>query len=289
MTLKYAVVGHPCKDVAPDQPEGFIWGGGVVYSGLMAAQLGVNVEVTTVCEPNEGLEKLHPNMRWSILPDEKTTSFENRYDPVTDKRTQWLPARASNIPESHLQTISTDANIIHLAPMENEFDASYFASVDHPWIVATTQGWMRTANEEGLVHHIPWQHSQQLLPHLKAVVFSQEDVKYNIEVPRSYAAAGSVVLYTKGLDGSIVFYKGQEILIGAAPANVVDLTGAGDVIAATFFVYFRETDDPVKAAMYGAVASTMAIEHAGATGLPTRAELEVRLAAVPRHVMLPSL
>lgn len=287
MTLKYAVVGHPCKDVAPEQPEGYIWGGGVVYSGLMAAQLGVQVEVTTACELNANLEKLHPNMRWSIYPDDKTTSFENRYDPVTGKRTQWLPVRASDIPENHLQTISKDADLIHLAPMESEFEASYFASLDHPWIVATTQGWMRTANAEGLVHHIPWKDAELMLPHLRAVVFSQEDVKYDIEIPRAYAAAGPVVLYTKGLDGSILFYKGEEIQIGAAPADVGDLTGAGDVIAATFFVYFRETGNPVEAAIHGAVASTMAIEHPGTTGLPTRAELEARLATVPRDVMLP--
>jgi sugar/nucleoside kinase (ribokinase family) len=171
--------------------------------------------------------------------------------------------------------------------MESEFDASYFATLDHPWIVATTQGWMRTANAEGLVHHIPWKNADQILPNLRTVVFSQEDVKYDMDVARRYAAAGPVVLYTKGLDGSILFYEGKEIRIGSAPANVVDLTGAGDVIAATFFVYFRETGDPIEAAIHGAVASAMAIEHPGATGLPSRAELEARLATIPRDILLP--
>jgi len=48
------------------------------------------------------------------------------------------------------------------------------------------------------------------------------------------------------------------------PARVVDTTGAGDSFCGGFMVGLSETGNPVRAAMYGTVSASFAIEGYGA-------------------------
>jgi sugar/nucleoside kinase (ribokinase family) len=274
--MRYTVIGYLCKDVALDTPQGFRWGGGVLYSGLTAAQLGVNVQVITCCEPTDFVTGLHPNMNWHIQPHKHTTTFDNRYDPLTHIRQQYLPVRAGDIQVAGDLVPSSD--IVHLAPLAYEIDIGKLPDFGEAWLVATPQGWMRRVDENGRISKHKWEQAPQLLPRLKALALSVEDVKGDFDLVRSYAAAGPTVLFTHGAEGSIVLDNGQEIPVRAfPPREIVDLTGAGDVIAAAFFVRYRETGDPVAAAAYGAMAATICIEHHGAEGLPSRTTLEARL------------
>lgn len=276
--MQYTVIGYLVKDVAPDTPAGFRWGGGVMYSGLTAARLGANVQVITCCETSGVVTMLHPNMHWHIQPHERTTTFDNRYDPVTGVRQQWLLARAGDIEIT--SSLVPPSDIVHLAPLASEIDVRHLPEFsENAWLVATPQGWMRQVDADGRVSKRPWEDAAILLPYLKALVLSVEDVKGDFELVRSYAAAGPTVLYTHGPEGSVVLHQGQEIPIRAfPPKEIVDPTGAGDVIAAAFFVRFRETSDPVMAATFGAMAATICIEHHGGDGLPDRDELDTRLA-----------
>lgn len=283
--MRYVLIGHLCKDLLQqDAGEEEKWqpGGTVLYSGRMAAQLGGQTTVITRCQlvPQNVVDDYR--LEWQRTLDIHTTTFFNEYDPQTGKRRQYLLARAGAIA---LDEITLHApNIIHLAPVASEIDIHAAIRLRqryaHSWLVATPQGWMRQVDGQKQVAKTAWESAYDLLPHLKAVAFSEEDVEGNIEIARAYAQTGTTVLYTRGANGSILFHEGKEIAIKAAPADVVDVTGAGDVIAAAFFVRYFETGDAYEAALFGTVAAAISIEYSASTGVPTRHAVNQRRSQV---------
>jgi len=94
------------------------------------------------------------------------------------------------------------------------------------------------------------------------------------EAPAVEGADGTLVL-TLGARGASL---GDE-LVPAYPAHPVDTTGAGDAFCAAFAVALAEGAADLDAVRWGCAAGAHMVEHAGVIpGLPTRAELEVRLA-----------
>jgi ribokinase len=91
-----------------------------------------------------------------------------------------------------------------------------------------------------------------------------------------------------GATGTLVLTLGEEgaelggVRVPAFPAAVVDTTGAGDAFTAAFAVALAEGADELEAVRWGCAAGAHMVEHAGVVpGLPTRAELEGRLASLP--------
>lgn len=269
--MQYVVVGHPCRDVAP---TGYVWGGGVIYSGLTAHQLGATVSVLTRCQLHPDLD---PRLQWYITPDTETTIFENRYDPATGDRHQLMHARAGDVVLADIEQLKLRPDIVHLAPVANEVRYRPLPTFgDDTWLVATPQGWMRRRAADGRVAYGPWQAAEALLPHLKILSLSEEDVHGDRDLVRYYAAHVPYVLYTRGYNGAVLLMGQQSLSIDAFPSTVVDLTGAGDVIAAAFFVRLRETNDPQESLAFGAAAAAIAIESVGATGIPSRQQIADR-------------
>lgn len=94
------------------------------------------------------------------------------------------------------------------------------------------------------------------------------------EAPAVAGAEGTLVL-TLGERGARI---GDE-LVPAFPARVVDTTGAGDAFCAAFAVALAEGASDLEAVRWGCAAGAHMVEHEGVVpGLPTRAELERRLA-----------
>jgi ribokinase len=90
-------------------------------------------------------------------------------------------------------------------------------------------------------------------------------------------ARGTLVL-TLGEQGAQI---GDE-RVPAFPADAVDTTGAGDAFTAAFAVALAEGLPDLEAVRWGCAAGAHMVEHPGVVpGLPTRAQLEARLAAVP--------
>ena len=97
------------------------------------------------------------------------------------------------------------------------------------------------------------------------------------EAPAVSGARGTLVL-TLGEKGAQL---GDE-RVPALPASVVDSTGAGDAFTAAFAVALAEGLADLDAVRWGCAAGAHMVEHPGVVpGLPTRAQLEVRLATVP--------
>ncbi len=57
--------------------------------------------------------------------------------------------------------------------------------------------------------------------------------------------------------------------VPAYPAAVVDPTGAGDAFCGGFLVGLHETDDPVRAAIFGTVSASFVIEHSSPAAILT--------------------
>jgi ribokinase len=94
------------------------------------------------------------------------------------------------------------------------------------------------------------------------------------EAPAVAGARGTLVL-TLGERGARI---GDES-VPAFPARVVDTTGAGDAFSAAFAVAVAEGVSDLDAMRWGCAAGAHMVEHDGVVpGLPTRAQLEERLA-----------
>ena len=95
------------------------------------------------------------------------------------------------------------------------------------------------------------------------------------EAPCVQGARGTLVL-TLGARGAQI---GDE-RVPAFSADVVDTTGAGDAFAAAFAVALAEGADAIEAVRWGCAAGAHMVERPGVIpGLPTRAQLEGRLAS----------
>ena len=91
-----------------------------------------------------------------------------------------------------------------------------------------------------------------------------------------------------GARGTLVLTLGEQgAQLGAErvpvfPAVVVDTTGAGDAFTSAFAVALAEGLADLDAVRWGCAAGAHMVEHPGVVpGLPTRAQLEARLTAVP--------
>lgn len=91
-----------------------------------------------------------------------------------------------------------------------------------------------------------------------------------------------------GARGTLVLTLGEQGAqlgderIPAFPAVAVDTTGAGDAFTAAFAVALADGLSDLDAVRWGCAAGAHMVEHPGVVpGLPTRAQLEARLGAVP--------
>jgi ribokinase len=96
------------------------------------------------------------------------------------------------------------------------------------------------------------------------------------EAPAVEGGEGTLVV-TLGEQGARI----RDNLVSAFPARAADTTGAGDAFCAAFAVALAEQGSDLGAVRWGCAAGAHMVEHPGVIpGLPTRAELEERLAVV---------
>jgi fructokinase len=82
----------------------------------------------------------------------------------------------------------------------------------------------------------------------------------------AFEAAGDVAIaaLTRSEKGSVVLAEGGRILVPAAPARVVDTTGAGDAYAAGFLAALTQGHPLAQAGRWGSIAAAEVIGHFGA-------------------------
>jgi sugar/nucleoside kinase (ribokinase family) len=118
-----------------------------------------------------------------------------------------------------------------------------------------------------------------MIGRLDAIVVSDEEISLVREAVEGVGRRRLGVI-TKGEDGARVLYGGHHADLAGYNVNAVDLTGAGDVFAAAFFI--RATDRAASAITAGKFANAVAalsLRGVGASAIPSLSEVEAFIKA----------
>jgi sugar/nucleoside kinase (ribokinase family) len=279
-TPEYLVIGHICADLLADGTA--VLGGTALYSALTAARLGWRVGVLTrgaYGKTIDGVEipSLEPyagELNIIVQDAEFPTQFVNEYQ--AGRRTQHLPKWAGPIDLRGLPPHWRNAKIIHLGPIAQEIDPKQTGGLTPTFLGATPQGWMRdwprATGGRVKLHHLRL--PGELASRLDAIVVSDEEISLARDTVERIGARRLGVI-TKGEDGARVIYGGDHADLPGYRSSVLDLTGAGDVFAAAFFI--RATDrsaSAVTATRFANAVAALSLRGIGPDGVPTLREVE---------------
>ena len=280
-TPDYLVIGHITADIQPD--GSCVLGGTALYSAITAAHLGARVAVLTrgvFGREVVGLQvpSLEPYLteRISIVVQEAETptAFVNEYHGT--HRVQMMPHWAGPIDLNGLPPHWRNARLVHLGPVADEIDPRACTGLTTQFLGATPQGWMRQWPRAagGRVTHMPLKLPGALIERLDSVIVSDEEIAYTREVVNRVGDRRMSVM-TRGPEGALVIANGEKIDIPGYNVKVADLTGAGDVFAAAFFLKASDrTVSARKAGEYANAVAALSIREVGAHGIPSRAQIE---------------
>jgi sugar/nucleoside kinase (ribokinase family) len=282
---EFVVIGHATRDVLPD--GSWRLGGGVAYAGVTAQRLGLRVGVLTSAPPDvlAALTNALPEAAIANVPASEATTFENIYD-VTGRR-QFLRARAEQLTLDHLPPAWAEACIVLLTPLAQEVDPAFAQAFPRALVAAAPQGWLRRWDASGAVSPGSLAVEPQLLPHLRGLVLSRDDLlpfaadpeqKERAEtIIATWASQVPLVAVTRGADGADLYADGgpAESFSGVA-AREVDPTGAGDIFAAAFLCWLDRTGDPRVAVDFANHVAACSVERVGVESAPTVGELIAR-------------
>ncbi|HEY7091998.1 MAG TPA: PfkB family carbohydrate kinase [Ktedonobacterales bacterium] len=282
---EFVVVGHASRDLLPDGT----WrlGGGVSYAGVAAGRLGLRVGVLTSAPPDvlAALRAALPNAAIVNVPASEATTFENIYD-ATGRR-QFLRARAESLTLDHLPPTWAEARIVLLAPVAQEVDPSFAQAFLGALVAAAPQGWLRRWDAQGTVSPGPLDVAPQLLPHVRALILSRDDLlllnadaeqkEQADTVIATWASRVPFVAVTRGSDGADLCARGAPAeLFPGMTAHEIDPTGAGDVFAAAFLGWLDRTGDARAAVRFANHVAACSVERVGVESAPTIAQLVAR-------------
>ena len=285
---EFLVVGHVVQDLlSEDDPSQWRLGGAAAYASLLARNLGLRAAVLTAAAPDLPLADLLPGIDCRIVASEATTQFRNVYG--AGLRRQFIPRRAAPLTAADLPGAWRNAAIVLLGPVAGEIDDSLATAFSPRSLVgAGAQGWLREVGPDYGARAISpsaW-NARAVLSAVTGLFLSDEDLPLDEATGAlaEWSAGADILAFTRGYGGADVCHRGEWRRIDAFPADAIDLTGAGDVFAAAFLARFAESADPWEATRFAACAASFAVEGIGVTGVPTREQVETRLAEHPEIV-----
>lgn len=272
----FLAIGHITRDLLPD--GSWRLGGAVTYAALTAARLGLRPAIVTSGPPDvlAALDAVLPDISLSIVPSVEATTFENIY--TVQGRQQFLHGRAAPLMLSAVPGTWRDAPIVLLGPVAQEIDASIVGGFPNSLVAATPQGWLRQWDADGVVTPSSLANAGMLLPHLRALILSPEDIGALADtVIGEWARIVPLIAVTCSRDGAYAWENGARSDVFAGyPAHEVDPTGAGDVFAAAFLCELHETGDAARAIDFANQVAACSVEAVGGEGIPTREMVAAR-------------
>ena len=223
------LVGHLTADLVPG---GKMLGGTVSYAAPTYAAFGHRVGILTSAAYDETLlGQLLPYGKVLSLPAPASLTYENVY---SDRgRQQFVRATACNLRFGDLPNAWLNAPLVHLGPLAAELDPLEMArGFPHATVMLTLQGLMRQWGEDGAVRFRPW-FDADALRLIDIVVFSQEDIQQYPGLTEKVRGLSSHLIVTNGRNGGTYYHAGGEMRYASAEVVPLDLTGAGDVFAAS--------------------------------------------------------
>jgi sugar/nucleoside kinase (ribokinase family) len=284
-TPDYLLIGHITADLQPD--GSVVLGGTALYSALTAARLGARVAVLTRGVYGREVAGMKvPNL--DILTDEGIqvvaqdaevpTTFINVYQ--ADRRVQTLPHWAGEIDLRGLPPHWRIAKVVHLGPIADEVNPRQGAGITTEFLGVTPQGWMRDWPRQtgGKVTHIPLRLPGELMGRIDSAIVSIEEIAYARDVIERVGERRLGVV-TQGPDGARIIAGGRRFELPGFRVPAKDLTGAGDVFAAAFFM--KASDRTVSAEKAGTFANAVAalsLADVGAQTVPHMKDVDALLA-----------
>jgi len=251
-------------------------GGSPTYVSLAARQLNSRVSVVSkVGEdfPSEYISWLKAKKLdlsgLKIVKGASTTSFLLRYK--NEKRRLQLKSRAPPILSEDIPASMT-AKAIHVAPIANELSLNVIEKLRTLTNVLSLdpQGLLRTFDKFGNAELKKWD-GLEVLERIDIYKSSLKEIKILTELANLQSAmkkinslGPKIVLVTKGIMGSILFFEGRFHKIPACkPRIILDPTGAGDVFIGAFLAEYAKGKDPLWCACVGSAASSFVVEGIG--------------------------
>ena len=274
----FLVVGHVVKDEAPN---GWRLGGTASYAAIQASKLGLKAAVvTSAAESDLADAPLPAEVRG--LPSQVTTVFRNEYSG--GHRTQHVLSRARVLSADGVPVEWRRAQIVLLGPVCGEVPGGLGHIFKGSLVGVSAQGWLRQVGPDGLVLPQPWR--DIALWSVSRVLFvSEEDLGGDESPLGEWAYHVPILCVTRADRGARVHFDRGWRSIAAFPEKEVDPTGAGDVFATAFLIRLHETDDVAEATRFASAAASLSTAAEGTMAIPTRAQVEERLARSPEIVL----
>ena len=304
--LEVVIAGSASRDVAEDDPRGWRLGGGVTYTALTSARLGLRTAAVIGLDPeafaSHELELLAAaGVELLRVPLPHGPVFRNVDSPGGRIQTCLEPGRP--LPHVAVPAAWRSARAWILAPVAGELDDAWADPIPADAFVALGwQGLLRTLRAGALVaRRAPA--PGRLVQRADVVGLSEHDVAPGTspEDLAPFLHPGAWLVFTNGIAGGRL----AEVTAGGlarvvpypaiAAVHEVDATGAGDTfLAALVASVVRATTDaararaadsaaagaagPVPDLRFAAAAASFTVEGPGLEAVPDRAAVLRRLA-----------
>ena len=274
---RVVIVGALTIDVFPDHTAA---GGAVAYAARTAAAFGERAGILTVAAADADLAPLASH-DVRVVGSGATLTFAHSH--VDDRRELRLLSRPPRpLTFADLPTTWRRPEVLILAPLlDDDVDLSSFTAIEGaPHRALLAQGIHRYVEQSSLISMTPTPSDSlfQTFTNALSVFLSDEEVAgWPADAFERVARYVRRLVVTRGPAGADVYAGGRVTHVAAAPADVVDTTGAGDVFA-TAFILAAEAGDADAARLASAYAAAC-VALPGASPLPSREDVERRLRA----------
>lgn len=297
------VVGSASRDLVDDDPRGWRLGGGVSYSALTTARLGiatgaivgVDAEAATASELDL-LRDAGVDVR--LVPLAHGPVFVNIERP--EGRLQLCGDRSDPVPVDTVPDAWRSAPGWILAPVAAELPPAWAAfPSDEAFVAVGWQGLLRELEADQPVRHVA-PRPDPIIARADLVGLSRDDVERDVVLADLYALLrrGASLAVTQGDHGGLVVHGAhgdRDAALDlrhypAVPSHaVVDPTGAGDVFLAALAA--ARVEPRLVGGRIGqgfdlllaAAAASLVLEGPGMFGVPTRDAVRARMAETLRR------
>ena len=252
-------------------------GGTVSYAAPTYTAFGHRVGIVTSAADGEPLlDELRSHGALHVLPSEQSLTYENVYGD--GGRRQYLRATASPISLRDVPQEWMTAPYVHLGPLAAEIDALEMArGFPNAIIMLTLQGLMRRWDNQGLVRFKPW-FDEKALERIDIVVYSEEDVRQFPLITDDMRRVCKHLIVTNGRDGGTYYCQGDALRYDSLAVEPQDLTGAGDVFAASLLGALKVLGSDVeKAVRLAGKLAAYSVTRRGLDSAPGAAEIGCEL------------
>lgn len=264
------LIGHMTVDLTPG---GRMLGGTVAYAAPTYAAFGHRVGILTSAASKEPLlEQLCQYGELVVVPSERSLTYENVYSETG--RQQYIRATASPIAAGDLPDEWRRAKYAHLGPLAAELDPLVLArALPEATIMLTAQGLMRRWRDDGRVVFQRW-FDEEALKLIDIVVYSEEDLRQFPRLTDEFRAVCKHLVVTKGRAGGVYYHAGESLPYDSLPVTPRDLTGAGDVFAASLLASLSALDgDIAQAVRLAGRLAAYSVTRAGLDSAPRPDEI----------------